>query len=123
MNRFDRVAVRIEDEAAVVGLGVFGSPAGLSVARVTDFGHAPPPGVHRPPVFDAEAEVYTTSTGMVGRDGRDPEIARLHQPVLLVSRVTEGEPVKTARGFQVGDGYLEMVERAIASSSMTAATS
>ena len=48
---------------------------------------------------------------MVGRDGLNPEIAPLHKLPFLVSGVTESEPVEAARGSEVGDGYVDMVEQ------------
>ncbi len=111
VHSFDRVAVGVTEERAVVGVVVLRSRPGFSVTFVASLGHAVPPAIDSVSIGDAESDVQVVGERMLLIDGLDAEVAPL-DPLAFDGRWTERLAVEGAACRQVGDGDVDVVEHA-----------
>src|SRR5579871_2982905 len=103
------LSIGVENEAAVVGLGVLRPRTRLAVALVAGVDELPPPRVDRLAALDTEADVEPSSHRMLVVRGDDPVVAEL-EPLAFDGRRPERERVEGARRVDVRDADVEVVE-------------
>ncbi len=116
VNRLDAVAVRVEQEAAVVVGAVDRAGAGRAVVEVAGRHPRAPEGVHRLTARRTEADVEATGQGVRTIGGADRPVLPLDEPGVRVARLDaqhgEDRPVEALGRGQVRDGDPDVVEHA-----------
>ncbi len=105
-DRFDAVAVGVEDEAAVVVLPVLGSRRGVSGIAVPGSDQPRPPRVDRCRARSLEPKVQVARRLADG----DREAVPLEELLALVRRLAQREAVEPAARVAVGDSDRHVVE-------------